>query len=68
MPDAAVVVDPNALEEAFQDALATDAAAHQSAPAPPRQPWLNEDGTPKYGTKADGTPKRGPGGDRKSVV
>ena len=62
MAETAVVVDPGALEEAFQGALDTDAAAHQSAPAPPRQPWLNEDGSPKYGLKADGTPKKGPGG------
>jgi len=57
-----VTVDAGALDAAFEGALDHDASTHQSAPAPPRQPWLNEDGSPKYGVKADGTPKKGPGG------
>jgi hypothetical protein len=32
------------------------------APEPPRVPWLNEDGSPKYGLKGDGSPRRSPAG------
>jgi hypothetical protein len=57
-----VTVDQSALDDAFNAALQQDAQAYESAPPPPRTPWLNEDGSPKYGLKADGTPKKGPGG------
>lgn len=65
--DQTATVDTGALTDAFEQALATDAERHAddaaAAVAPPRVPWLNDDGTPKYGFKADGvTPKRGPGG------
>jgi hypothetical protein len=53
-----VTIDQAALEAAFNGALATDAERHESAPAPPRVPWLNEDGSARWGTKADGTPQR----------
>jgi hypothetical protein len=64
---AAVEVDPGLLGSAFDQALATDAArsaaAADTAAPPPREPWLNEDGTPRWGFKPDGvTPRRGPGG------
>jgi hypothetical protein len=57
-----VTVDPAALDAAFEGALDSDASTHTAAPPPPRTPWLNEDGSPKYGLKADGSPKKGAGG------
>lgn len=58
-----VTVDPGDIDEAFQGALDADAGRRDDTPPPPKTPWLNEDGTPKYGFKADGvTPKKGPGG------
>jgi hypothetical protein len=44
-------------------ALAADAARTDPEP-PPRAPWLNEDGSARWGTKADGSPRKsrpGPG-------
>lgn len=58
------LADPD-LESAFQAALNGDAQGHADQPPPPkREPWLNEDGTAKWGYKADGTARRsapGPG-------
>lgn len=53
-----VTVDPSALTEAFNRALDADAAAHNEAPPPPRVPWLNEDGSARWGYKEDGSPRR----------
>ncbi|MHB1876471.1 MAG: hypothetical protein ACYCPF_16640, partial [Streptosporangiaceae bacterium] len=51
------------LSAKFQAALDGDAQAHADVPPPPkREPWLLEDGTPRWGTKADGTPRRSPPG------
>jgi hypothetical protein len=58
VPDTAVTIDPAALDAAFNGALAADAERHESAAAPPRVPWLNEDGSARWGVKADGTPRR----------
>lgn len=55
-----VLVDPELARQALDGALSADAAA--AAEAPPRAPWLNEDGSPKYGLKADGTPRKSPAG------
>jgi len=49
-----VTIDPSLLDDAFGRALDADAAAHDAAPPPPRVPWLNEDGTARWGHKADG--------------
>lgn len=57
-----VTVDAGALDAAFEGALDSDAGSHPAAAPPPRTPWLNEDGSAKYGTKPDGSPKKGPGG------
>jgi hypothetical protein len=64
-----VRVDPGlvpAPDAQLAAALDQDAAQHDAAAAaaPPREPWLNDDGTPKYGLKEDGSPRRtrpGPG-------
>lgn len=54
--------DPD-LERRFQAALDGDAAAAQATAAPPpRTPWLLEDGSPRWGLKGDGTPRRSPPG------
>lgn len=51
------------LSAKFQAALDGDAQAHADVPPPPkRESWLNEDGTPRWGLKADGTPRRSPPG------
>lgn len=56
-----VTVDPELARGLLDDALAADAGREPdglAAEPPPRQPWLNEDGTAKYGLKADGTPRK----------
>lgn len=62
MTAAPVEVDPLALDAAFSAALTTEAAQAHAAEPPPLVAWLNPDGSAKYGYKADGTPKKGPGG------
>jgi hypothetical protein len=61
MPDT-VTVDPQLAKGLLDDVLNNDAGtAASSAPdaaPPPREPWLNEDGSPKYGLKEDGTPRK----------
>lgn len=62
---ATVTVDPALAKGLLDETLDADAAS-QAGPdlAPPRVPWLNEDGSPRWGVKADGTPRRakpGPG-------
>jgi hypothetical protein len=53
-----VTLDPSLLDEAFGRALDADAASHAAAPPPPRVPWLNEDGSARWGHKADGTVRK----------
>lgn len=56
-------VDPALLDAAFEASLTADANRGALAAEPPPRPhWLNDDGSAKYGTKPDGTPKKGPGG------
>jgi hypothetical protein len=67
--ETSVTVDPKLAAGLLDDALAADAAAGPAADAPPVVPWLNEDGTPKWGTKKDGTPRRakpGPGAPKRN--
>jgi hypothetical protein len=53
-----VTVDPSLCAGLLDDVLDADAAGHHSADPPPRVPWLNEDGSPRWGVKADGTPRK----------
>jgi hypothetical protein len=53
-----VTVDPSLAAGLLDDVLDADAAGHPSADPPPRVPWLNEDGSPRWGVKADGTPRK----------
>jgi len=53
-----ITLDPSLLNDAFGQALDADAAAHDAAPPPPRVPWLNEDGSARWGYKADGSPRK----------
>src|SRR5579862_3668406 len=57
-----VTVDPELARQALDDVLNTDAAAAAGPAEPPKTPWLNPDGSARYGTKADGTPRRSPAG------
>jgi hypothetical protein len=53
-----VTVDPSLTAGLLDEVLDADAAGHPSADPPPRVPWLLEDGSPRWGTKADGTPRK----------
>lgn len=58
MTGATVTVDPALAKDLLSDALDADAAAGPEAEPPPRASWLNEDGSPRWGVKADGTPRK----------
>jgi hypothetical protein len=65
-----VTVDPKLAKSLLNDALTADAAKGPAAEPPPRVPWLLEDGSPRWGVKADGTPRRahaGPGAPKKDA-
>lgn len=53
-----VTIDPALINDAYNQALDTDAAAHDAAPPPPRVPWLNDDGSARWGYKANGEPRK----------
>ncbi|HEX4661890.1 MAG TPA: hypothetical protein VH307_31225 [Streptosporangiaceae bacterium] len=56
-----MTVDPALAKDLLSEVLDADAAKADETPAappPPRSPWLLEDGTPRWGLKPDGTPRR----------
>lgn len=64
-----MTIDPELAKGLLDEALNADAGSHPSADPPPRVPWLNEDGSPRWGSKPDGTPRRskpGPGAPKRS--